>query len=228
MSRALGSAAWPELVGQRPWVALPLGSCEQHGPHLPLDTDTRIAVALAERLAAARPDVIVAPPLTIGASWEHAEFPGLLSITNDLLASMLTELGRSAEWSAGLVLVNGHGGNTAGVSSAVAMLRGEGRRIMAWSPQLQGGDAHAGRTETSLMLALDPDAVRLPQARPGWTGPTAQAFTGGLRAASPTGVLGDPTGATVEEGASLLARLGDDLVHVFDEWRTGTTADHAG
>jgi creatinine amidohydrolase/Fe(II)-dependent formamide hydrolase-like protein len=104
----LGDERWPELIGRRPLIALPLGSCEQHGPHLPLDTDTRIAVALAARLAGAGLDVLVAPPLTIGASWEHQEFPGLLSMTNELLAAVLVEIARSADWAGGLVLVNGH------------------------------------------------------------------------------------------------------------------------
>ena len=94
----LGGERWPELVDRRPLIALPLGSCEQHGPHLPLDTDTRIAVALAARLAGAMLDVLVAPPFTIGASWEHHEFPGLLSITNELLADVLVEVARSADW----------------------------------------------------------------------------------------------------------------------------------
>jgi len=224
MVGSLGAAAWPELVDRRPFVALPLGSCEQHGPHLPLDTDTRIAIALAERLASVRLDVLVAPPLTIGASWEHAEFPGLLSITSELLAATLIELARSADWSAGLVLVNGHGGNAHGVATAVDVLRTEGRAVLSWWPRVAGGDAHAGRTETSVMLALDPALVRLERAEPGHTGAAGQAFTGGLRATSPNGVLGDPRGATAVEGAELLARLSAELIDAFDAWRAESDA----
>ena len=79
----LADLSWPE-IGQRAAagavLAVPVGSTEQHGPHLPLSTDTDIAVALCDRLAAARPDVLAAPPVGYGSSGEHAGFPGTLSI----------------------------------------------------------------------------------------------------------------------------------------------------
>ena len=96
---------------------MPLGSCEQHGPHLPLGTDTIIATALADRLAARCPDIVVAPALAISASGEHAGFPGTLSIGTDTTAAVLVELARSADWAAGIVLVNGHGGNADAVAT---------------------------------------------------------------------------------------------------------------
>ena len=112
MTGALGESTWPEVADRGPSVlAVPLGSVEQHGPHLPLDTDTRIAVALVAALAAARPDVVAAPPLAYGASGEHAGFPGTLSIGTEALTTVLVELGRSADAFAGVVFVNGHGGN---------------------------------------------------------------------------------------------------------------------
>ena len=214
----LGDERWPELIGRRPLIALPLGSCEQHGPHLPLDTDTRIAVALAARLAGAGLDVLVAPPLTIGASWEHQEFPGLLSMTNELLAAVLVEIARSADWAGGLVLVNGHGGNRAGVDAAVRRITDDGRAVLSWWPRVEGGDAHAGRTETSIMLALGPDAVRLEHSRRGYAGPAAAAFSSGLRAASPSGIVGDPIGASAGEGRALLDALATDLIATVSRW----------
>ena len=74
------------------------------------------------------------------------------------------------------------------------------------------------------MLALDPALVRLERAEPGHTGAAGQAFTGGLRAPSPNGVLGDPRGATVVEGAELLARLSAELIDAFDAWRAESDA----
>ena len=145
-------------------LVVPVGSLEQHGPHLPLDTDTRIAVAVARGACAGRPGVALAPPLPVGASGEHAAFPGTLSIGSEALAACLIELGRHASlhWAA-LLLVNGHGGNVTAVEEAVGRLGYEGRACLAWHAALPGGDAHAGRSETSIMLALAPKAVRLEQ-----------------------------------------------------------------
>ncbi len=213
----LGDRTWPEVDRcDRTLLVVPLGSVEQHGPHLPLDTDTRIAVALADRLAAARPDALVAPPLAYGASGEHAAFAGTLSIGTDALATTLVELVRSADRFAGVVLVNGHGGNHDAVHAASRVLHREGRSVLAWSPSVEGGDAHAGRTETSLLLALDPSCVHLDRAERGATAPLDRLMgelrSGGVAAVAPNGVLGDPTGATAAEGAVLCERLVAALV----------------
>jgi mycofactocin precursor peptide peptidase len=191
---------------------VPRGSLEQHGPHLPLDTDTRIVVAVARGAAAGREGAGVAPPVTFGASGEHAGFPGTLSIGTSALTGLLVELGRDAarDWDA-LLLVNGHGGNLDAVSAAVARLRLEGRRCAVFHAGVASGDAHAGRTETSLLLHLDPDVVRLGAAAPGETRPVNQLLDrlrrDGVRSVSPNGVLGDPRGASAEEGERLLAEL---------------------
>ena len=221
MTSALGESTWPEVDERGPSVvAVPLGSVEQHGPHLPLDTDTRIATALVDALAAARPDVAGAPPVAYGASGEHAGFPGTLSIGTEALTAVLVELGRSADAFAGVVFVNGHGGNLEAVRRASALLVDEGRRVLAWAPSVPDGDAHAGRTETSLLLALDPGCVRLDRAEPGATAPLAELIgdlrSGGVAAVAPNGVLGDPTGASADEGAALLAAITADLLAAVD------------
>jgi mycofactocin system creatininase family protein len=201
-------------------LLVPVGSCEQHGPHLPVDTDTRIAVAVAEAVASTRRGVDVAPAVTYGSSGEHQAFAGTLSIGTDALRAVLVELGRSAFPESGttafrsLVLVNGHGGNHDAVAGAVDVLVGEGRPVAAWWPKIPGGDAHAGRTETSMLLAIAPDAVG-PERPVGATEPVGELLaalrSGGVAAVSPDGVLGDATGASAEEGEALLAGLVDDL-----------------
>ncbi|HEV7689050.1 MAG TPA: mycofactocin biosynthesis peptidyl-dipeptidase MftE [Acidimicrobiia bacterium] len=220
----LAELSWPDVAARagESVLVVPVGSTEQHGPHLPLGTDSDVAVALAERLAAARTDVLVAPALPYGSAGEHAAFPGTLSIGAAALELLLVELVRSADAFAGVVLVSGHGGNAAPLSAAVATLRFEGRTVLGWTPRIPGGDAHAGRTETSLLLALAPELVCLDAAEPGDVRPLA-AVIGALRrhgvaAVSPNGVLGDPTGATAEEGERLLDALAADLIATVEAW----------
>ncbi len=219
---SLGASTWPEVAHTRPLLAVPLGSCEQHGPHLPLDTDTQIAVGVARGWAERRPDVAVAPPLAYGASGEHASFAGTLSIGLLGLEVVLVELARSADHFAGVVFVNGHGGNVEAIERAVAALRGEGRRALGWWPPAGDGDAHAGRVETSVLLALAPDAVRLDRAEPGLCLPLRDLLpvlrAEGVAAVSANGVLGDPAGASAPEGRAILAGWIDALVHAVAVW----------
>jgi creatinine amidohydrolase len=218
----LASLTWPE-VDAAAVLAVPVGSTEQHGPHLPLSTDTDVARALCDRLALVRRDVLVAPPVAYGSSGEHDGFPGTLSIGQDALELLLVELVRSATSTfRRVLLVSAHGGNAAPVRRAVARLRAESRAVLAWTPSCPGGDAHAGRTETSLQLALDPERVRLDRAAPGDTRPLAELLpalhSSGVKALSPNGVLGDPAGASATEGAALLDALSADLLASVHPW----------
>ncbi|GAA1285443.1 mycofactocin biosynthesis peptidyl-dipeptidase MftE [Pseudonocardia aurantiaca] len=240
----LGEHTWTELAGRRT-LLVPVGSVEQHGPHLPLDTDTRVAAAVASRAATewlagraaeavdaadcrARRSVLVAPPLSYGASGEHEAFAGTLSIGHEALRAVLVELGRSAgRWAARLVFVNGHGGNFPTVPEAVAQLRDEGRDAAWFGCGVPGGDAHAGRTETSMLLALAPELVRLDAAAAGNTSPLTELLpalrSGGVAAVSRNGVLGDPAGANAEEGERLLDAMASQLRTALSRWEpTGT------
>jgi mycofactocin precursor peptide peptidase len=230
----LASARWTEIdAAPRRVLVVPLGSLEQHGPHLPLDTDTRIAAAVAARACAGLPGAGLAPPVAIGASGEHADFPGTLSIGTAALTTVLVELGRHASrhWPATL-LVNGHGGNVPAIRAALSQLRSEGRECHVWHAGLPesapgvAADAHAGRFETSLMLALAPDDVRLDRAAPGDTRPLAELMPDlaarGVRAVSPGGVLGDPAGACPGEGERLMERLVAGLRETLNQFLSRT------
>lgn len=226
MGEALSDLAWPEAahLERGAILAVPVGATEQHGPHLPLSTDTELATALVEGLAAARPSVIAAPPLAYGSSGEHAGFAGTLSIGREALEQVLVELVRSASAPFGSVLlVCAHGGNLDAVRSAELRLREEGRDARAWFPSWSEGE-HAGRVETSLMLALAPERVRLERAAAGVTDPVHELMprlvSDGVRALSPNGVLGDPAGASAEEGRALLAEEVARLVEAVDAWAT--------
>jgi creatinine amidohydrolase len=211
---ALADVVWTGLTGPRILV-VPLGATEQHGPHLPFTVDTEIAVALCERLGRSRDDVVIAPAVPYGSSGEHAGFPGTLSLGQEATELMVVELGRSADAFAGVLFVCAHGGNAGPLRRGVARLEGEGRHVAAWFTTGPPGDSHAGRVETSVMLALRPSAVRAVR-RPGVTTPLpeliAELRTSGVRAVSPSGVLGDPSGASVEEGRRILDRWSEDLL----------------
>jgi mycofactocin precursor peptide peptidase len=219
---SLAGAVWPEIP-DAPLLVVPLGSVEQHGHHLPLGTDTSVACAVAGAAAGSLGGALLAPALAYGASGEHEGFPGTISIGTEALTGLLVEYGRSAgRWAGRLLLVNGHGGNLDALLAAVPLLRSEGRDV-AWFPcGVPGGDAHAGRTETSLMLHVEPAAVRKDRAIAGETAPIGTLLprlrAAGVRAVSPTGVLGDPAGATADEGATLLADMAQRLVAAVGTW----------
>ena len=213
----IAQARWPECEDV-PVLLVPVGATEQHGPHLPLGTDTAIAATVA-----ARSGLPVAPALPYGASGEHETFPGTVSVGTEILAAVVVELGRSAcRFARRLVLVNGHGGNVGALRAAVALLRSEGRDVAWFTCGVPGADAHAGHHETGVMLALAPDTVRTDLAAPGNTAPLRELMpaigAGSVRDVSPSGVLGDPTGATAGEGAETVSVIVAALVTAVERW----------
>src|SRR5262245_53892165 len=141
----LADLTWPQVAERTAagaLLAVPLGSTEQHGPHLPLSTDSDIAVALCRRLASARPDVLIAPLVAYGSSGEHDGFAGTLSIGQDAIEQIVLELGRSATKTFRHVLfVCAHGGNAAPVGRAVEALRTRSRDVTLFQPRWVG-DPH--------------------------------------------------------------------------------------
>lgn len=209
----LAQMTWQEAQRHaRRVLVVPVGSLEQHGPHLPLDCDSRVAAAVADAVAAQVSDAAVTPVIPVGVSGEHAGFPGTISIGAPALTDLVVQLSRHAapDW-AEVLVVNGHGGNRPALDAASEVCVREGRRVRVWHAAWPEGDAHAGRIETSLLLHLAPDQVRLELAVPGNQTPLAALMpalrTGGVRSVSPNGVLGDPRGATAAQGQEVFEKL---------------------
>ena len=227
MISRLADQKWPDLAGRRPLVVLPLGSCEQHGPHLPLDTDHAVAEAVAGRAAALLSDdggLLVAPGQPYGASGEHEGFPGTVSIGHTALYLLIVELGRSVlRWAGRLLVVNGHGGNMPSLAAAIATLRREGRNAAWWPCLPRSGDLHAGQAETSMMLRLRSTAVCTERAVAGPCEPIErlldQLVAESVRGVSESGVLGDPSGASGQQGEQLLSGMAVELAGDIRAWR---------
>lgn len=244
--KLLAELTWPvveQAVAQGvTTVILPLGATEQHGPHLPLGTDTWRAVALAERLAGRLP-ALVAPVIPIGCSDEHSGFAGLLSLEADTLAAVIVDCARRmVSWGVQrLIVLSAHGGNGRALALAEARLQQELPTLAVWIPDpmtvcgaavlaiaaeagipLTAVGLHAGEWETSELLCLHPEQVRMDQAAPGYTGdPDAglvRLVTAGTRALTATGVVGDPRQADAGRGERYLAAQAACYEAAFRQW----------
>lgn len=198
---------------------LPVGSFEQHGPFLPLATDTVIACTVAEEIAERHP-VRVLPPVTISCSHEHAGWPGTVSISAATLYAVVRDVAESLR-KAGvpkLVLVSGHGGNyvlgnvVQESAGAMALFPGidewEDARAAAGMTTSGISDMHAGELETSILLHAHPELVR-----PGYEGSDHLAddrrhlLTAGMAPYTASGVIGRPSLASAGKGRDALASL---------------------
>ena len=228
-------------------VIVPLGALEQHGPHLPLDTDALIAEAVADRAAQIVGECVVSPCIPIGASSHHLAFPGTASLSDETLQGVLGEvlqtlLGHGFQ---SAYLVTGHAGNVGAMASAIAELDPADRsRTMSFDDWPAQRDAvhqvaetqlnlnrelvgtHGGHFETSILLAIAPDRVNMASAVAGHVGPasvaSAKLRSEGMAALSPVGVIGDPRGATADAGALYLDALVSMVVEGIEAHRIRT------
>lgn len=229
----MGTATSREIAAGDTVLVLPLGSFEQHGPHLPLDTDSVIVRAVVDD-ALARDGVdaaafTVAPVIPVTASDEHAGFAGTLSMGTEATVAAVVAICRSASWARGVCIVNGHGGNADALARITSALEWERITHAIWTlPHYAGDDMHAGRTETSLMLHVAPESVRtglIPSDAPALPDDAVAAMrTGGVAAVSPNGVLGDASAASADHGRAVLdlygASLARTLVQCLADWST--------
>ncbi len=240
MTYQLAEMTWPDVAkaveAGAATVILPLGATEQHGPHLPLATDTIRADALAERVASRLPDSLVAPALPFGRSDEHRGFAGLMGLDTETLAHVILDLARRISgWGVRrLVLLSAHGGNGQALDLAVEWIEHELPSLTVWATEdlssiaapileVAGRDGlsandlgiHAGESETSEMLHLRPELVRSSDATPGFTGDMEAVIeklhAGGLKPVTENGVLGDPTCAEADRGGRYLDALADEI-----------------
>jgi creatinine amidohydrolase len=253
----LEELSWPEVqaavaAGTRT-VVIVAASIEQHGPHLPLLTDTGIGYAVGERVARGLGHALLAPVIRPGCSDHHLAFPGSLSIPESVFIETVVAYVRSLAPHGfdTFVLLSSHGGNFDALGRAATRLREEvgptGVRVIDFAGRAalidtmrvmvdtaaslgapQDVDAvHAEVTETSIMLLRHPnlvDATHLEQGRMGRIDADAL-FRDGLRAITANGILGDARGATAEIGDAVLARLSDHIVAEVRRRLAPSTAD---
>jgi creatinine amidohydrolase len=217
---------------------LPCGATEPHGPHLPLDTDVTIAVAHARRAAgkleALGVQALVLPPVAYAITNWTQGFPGRLSIRSGTLFALLEDLLSALEHEGirQLVVVNAHlePENVRTLRNALldraerhedrvqAVFADNTRRRFAekLGAEFQSGDCHAGSYETSLVMAVDPQAVRehasLPKVRIDLIEKAKAGVSGFLAAGAKDAYCGDPAAASAEEGRALLETLADEVV----------------
>jgi creatinine amidohydrolase len=222
-------------------VVVPVGATEQHGPHLPLETDTLLARAVAEGIVARTPGTLLAPALELGCSSHHSAFAGTISLSTEAFVGVVVDVCRSLA-RAGLtaVLLNAHGGNRAQLDVALTQLAGEGVRAYAFTywQQLEDvvvdelGEAgasacgHACALETSLMQHLHPERVRESAIPAGGTPPTwpdphmfsrdAVRVVRPFNEIRPDGVIGRPSLATPELGRRLFDAAVDRGAAIVD------------
>jgi creatinine amidohydrolase len=233
----LSEVTWMEVeeyLAREDRLILAVGSCEQHGRHLTFVTDTMIPWELARRLAEST-GVAAAPPLAYGMSLHHMKFPGTLSLKPATLVAVITDLLECAHRHGfrRVLVVNGHGGNEPSLASVGAdvcdRLPGLRLKIAAWWEQptveklirerFGGPEVHASAAETSVMLALEPEIVRLERAHyskavEAFLYPSAEE----LRARYPHGCAGlDPQLARAEIGEEILAAAQAELERELKE-----------
>jgi len=216
-------------------VIIPICSIEQHGPHLPLGTDTFIGEVLAVKIAEKLGKTLVAPAVTPGCSQHHMGFPGTLTLKPETLMRIIRDICTCLvkHGFKRIILLPTHGGNFAPIKTLIMELAMEFKDVIIISPleleefinitnnlmaeygaSFKEAGSHAGATETSMMLAIRNELVRMDKAIEGYTGEytTSQLFSHGVKAISEIGVLGNPKKASKEAGEKILEKLSEYYV----------------
>lgn len=212
-------------------AVLPIGSFEQHGPCLPLITDTVVACAIAQEIARTYP-VLVLPPITMSCSHEHSAWRGTVSISSQTLYRLINDVAESLRLSGvkRLALINGHGGNYV-LNNIVQEYTAVHGPVMCLFPRNNDWiaardhagmttdnhtDMHAGELETSILLHVAPELIRSGSAQADWTAADRpHLLTLGVQAYTETGVIGNPSLGTADKGQACLTSLVDSFGQYF-------------
>ena len=243
--------SWPEIrerVKQDPLVVIPVGTTEQHGPHLPLSVDHLCAEEFALRAAAVTaPSPIVMRPITYAFNEHHLDFPGTIAIDGEVLIQTLFQIGKSLAHHGfrKIILLNGHGSNEPFVDIAARYICNHTEAICAgaswwnflrpeddWGAEvLPGNDMHAGETETSLVLHFRPELVDMSQAVDSvheqqrsdniWHAKTGSRvfFQEFFSRNTSTGVQGNALPASAEKGERIAGFVIPRMAAFFEEFR---------
>jgi creatinine amidohydrolase len=239
---------WPDVARAiargKTTAVLACGAVEQHGPHLPTGTDDYLGTAIAERAARLAGNALVAPTLRPGLSEHHMHFAGSFTVRPSTFVALLEDYCESLARHGfrRIVVFPSHGGNTdtlraeapllarrfQGRCEVVVSLRAErfarmAERLAERGVSLGAAGAHAGYTETSMMLDYRPELVRMEAAAPGRCDDEfylpenigrsqMESFLYGIQTQSPNGILGDPTGSNADAGEELLRLAAESLV----------------
>lgn len=234
----LAAASWTDvrdhIAAGHTIAFLPFGALEQHGPHLPLSTDTIQCVGVATRLAE-HYDGLLLPAVQYGETWDNSRFPGTISLSPATVSAICVDIARSAQ-SFGvttLVIVNGDYGNRAPIHAAARELSIGGVDVLVLdypglvevgdrvkeSPWAAPGLCHADEIETSMVLALEPELVHPDRYEASY--PELPADFGRrpipFDTLSPSGVFGDPRPATAEKGETIVAFVVEQSIGVIDD-----------
>ena len=241
---------WPEVKAAieqgKKRVIVMLGAMEQHGPHLPIGTDTYLGYAIGERLARRLGDALVAPVVTIGYSVGHLPMAGTVSLDEKTLETIILDVCESLTHHGfrEIILLPSHGGNYRAIRNILPSLRTKYSSIRISAPTdfeewvedtkrfaaKEGLDmkrlgVHSGQGETSLMLACRPELVHMDKACEGFMGDASIRWRSKvpppMDTMSPTGILGDARGATTELGQKMMEARIDRLAEMI---RSGSLA----
>jgi len=248
--------SWPEIkqaVKEKRVPLIPVGSTEQHGPHLPTKTDAFLAYQVCNAAAKRIPEMtVVMPVVSYGYNEHHLDFPATIHVDHETLIRFVIDIGKSLAHHGfeKIIIVNGHGSNTAPMEIAARRITLETPAICASCVYIslnqevfrliEGESGHAGELETSLMLFLAPELVDMSKARRNWDFPKSKFIRWGIEKGqedfgvsggkvqfmdwwsrmSSTGVLGDPTKASREKGEKAFDMLVDALTEFIREFRS--------
>ncbi len=229
-------------------LLLPLGAVEQHGPHLPLGTDTMIAKAVCDAAAEQRSDTFVLPPPWYGVSEHHMRFSGTLTLSVDTMRAIVSDIVGSAvaHGFRRILMINGHGGNRPALDvlattlgkahygrasiAGLTYFQLAAKQIDAVRDSRPGGTGHAGEMETSLLLHLTPELVGMDEAKAVYPDTGSPYLTTDLTRSSPirtyndfadlsaSGVFGDPELASAEKGERFFSAIVEELTRFLEDF----------